>query len=83
LPPLINGSVQWSDVEHLFTPYSWLYPSMNAMVDMSSAAGIGKAARAIASLMSMSIDQRLYMPVTRDLDEPAQQRMIQFAKSFQ
>lgn len=82
LPPTAHGnaSLVWADVAELFQPYSWLYPAMVPFADLSSQAGVAASKRMIASTMSMSILDAGFMPVTRDLDEPAQQRMVLFAK---
>jgi hypothetical protein len=83
LPPPINGanaSLVWDDVSFLFEPYSWLYPSMAQFADMSSQAGVAASGAMIASTMLASFLDARFMPVTRDLDTAAQQRMVLFAQ---
>jgi hypothetical protein len=83
LPPPVNGanaSLVWSDVSFLFEPYSWLYPSMAQFADMSSQAGVAASGAMIASTMLASFLDARFMPVTRDLDTAAQQRMVLFAQ---
>lgn len=80
LPPTVSGNatLTWADVSFLFEPYSWLYPSMQSFADMSSAAGVAASRRMIAATMSAGFFDDSFMPVTRDLDISAQQRMIDY-----
>jgi hypothetical protein len=80
LPPTLSGNstLVWADVAFLFEPYSWLYPSMQGFADLSSAAGVAASRRMVAATMSAGFLDDGFMPVTRDLDSAAQQRMIDY-----
>ncbi|HEX3580834.1 MAG TPA: hypothetical protein VH087_03670 [Thermoanaerobaculia bacterium] len=74
LPTVPNPT--WSDVQPILYKYYYLYGYMASIVDLSDYGSVKGMAQAIQSMLTLSVDDPSYMPVTREMSNDETQLVL-------
>jgi hypothetical protein len=73
-PPITAPT--WTDVQPILYQYYYLYGYMASIVDLSNYSAVQASAQAIQSVLTLSIDDPSYMPVTREMSNDQRQLIL-------